>query len=202
LIRAIFVRHGQSTANIGLPTEDFALVPLTELGHEQAKAVAAQWDVTPSRIFVSPFLRTQQTAAPTLKRFADVPTESWDIYEFTLWDPAFWTGGEPRDQMEKVALYWSTADPDLRYGGGAESFSMMLERARTTLHKLEKLDVDASVVLFSHGHFIQAVRQVILHPEWTDKQMMQDFLAFDEAQWVQNTQRVTAEFDGMSWKID
>jgi broad specificity phosphatase PhoE len=202
VIRAIFVRHGQSTANIGLPTEDFALVPLTELGQSQAKAVAEQWEFTPSRIFVSPFLRTQQTAEPTRARFPGVPTENWEIYEFTLWDPAHWSGGEPKDQMEKVSLYWSRADPELRYGGGAESFSMMLERARATLRKLEKLEVDAPVVLFTHGHFIQAVRMVILHPEWTDRQMMQEFLAFDEAQWVQNTQRVTAEFDGMSWKID
>jgi broad specificity phosphatase PhoE len=196
MIRAIFVRHGQSTANIGLPTENFALVPLTELGHEQARAVAELWDFTPSRIFVSPFLRAQQTAVPTIARFPNVSTEDWDIYEFTLWDPAHWTSGEPRDQMEKVALYWSGADPELRYGSGAESFSMLLQRARSTLRQLESLHVDAPVLLFTHGHFIQAVRQVVLHPDW------QDFLAFDEARWVQNTQRVTAEFDGISWKID
>jgi broad specificity phosphatase PhoE len=199
--RAIFVRHGQSAANIGLPTADFAQVPLTELGFEQADAVAALWDFTPSRIFVSPYLRAQQTAAPTIARFPSVPVENWDIYEFTFWDPAYWTGGEPRDQMEKVSLYWSRADPELRYGG-AESFSMMMQRARTTLRRLEAFVMGAPVLLFSHGHFIQAVRLVVLHPEWTDREKMQQFLAFDEAHWVQNTQRVTADFDGMSWKID
>jgi hypothetical protein len=58
------------------------------------------------------------------------------------------------------------------------------------------------VILFTHGHFIQAVRNVILYPQWSDHQVMQNFLAFDEAQKVLNTQSVIADFDGRMWRLE
>jgi broad specificity phosphatase PhoE len=67
-MRAIFIRHGQSTGNAGIPCHDLALLKLTELGWQQAREVAASWTEIPSRIVTSPFLRTQQTAAPTIER--------------------------------------------------------------------------------------------------------------------------------------
>lgn len=45
-MRAIFIRHGESTGNAGVPCHDFAAIELTELGHEQAHAVAASWNGT------------------------------------------------------------------------------------------------------------------------------------------------------------
>ena len=201
-MRALFIRHGQSTANVGEPTKNFALVPLTELGEQQAQELADSWKFTPSRIIVSPFLRTQQTAAPTVARFPDVPVETWAIHEFTLWDPQHWTGGEPKDLMHEVDRYWAEADAEERYGGGAESFAMMLERAQTALGQLAAMDEASPVMVFTHGHFIQALRLVVLHPDWTAVQKMQIFRAFDEARWVKNTQVVTAEFDGTLWHID
>jgi hypothetical protein len=35
----------------------------------------------------SPHLRTQQTTAPTIERFPDVPVEVWPIEEFTYLQP-------------------------------------------------------------------------------------------------------------------
>lgn len=198
----LFIRHGQSTANVGEPTKVFSEVPLTELGKQQARELAAKWTITPSLIAVSPFLRTQQTAAPTIARFPEAPVETWPIYEFTFWDPAHWTGGEPKDMMHEVDHYWMTADPDLRYGGGAESFAMMLHRAENTFNQLAGLEVTSPVMVFTHGHFIQALRLTVLHPEWTPTKKMREFRAFDDAYWVQNTQVVTAEFNGTLWKID
>jgi broad specificity phosphatase PhoE len=48
---------------------------LTELGWSQAREVAANWTETPSLIVTSPYLRTQQTAAPTIERFPNVPVQ-------------------------------------------------------------------------------------------------------------------------------
>jgi broad specificity phosphatase PhoE len=201
-MQAIFIRHAQSTANAGEPTSDFARVPLTELGWQQARTLAASWTFAPSRIILSPFLRTIQTADPTIARFPQVPVETWDIHEFTFWDPVYWGGGEPRDQPEAVACYWNIADPDHHYGTQAESFADMLRRAEGALQKLQSLKVDAPVLLFTHGHFLQALRQTILHPQWSDKEKMQDFIAFDDAEKVQNTQLVPASFDGQNWRLD
>jgi probable phosphoglycerate mutase len=137
MVRTIFVRHGQSTANVGIFTPSFADVQLTEVGIQQAGRLAATWQAAPSLIAVSPYLRAQQTAAPTIARFPDVPVETWPIYEFTLWDPAFWDYTDPELYPEIRARYWSEADPNYRHGEGAESFSMFMERARSTLRRLE-----------------------------------------------------------------
>ena len=202
MTKAIFIRHGQSTANIGLPTKDFALVPLTELGWEQARALAERWEFSPSLIAASPFLRTQQTAQPTIARFPAVPVETWPVYEFTFWDPAHWSGSEPKDMMHEVDRYWNAADPDERFGGGAESFAMMLARAEDTFARLQALDVEAPVLVFTHGHFIQALRLTVLHAGWSAHKKMEMFREFDDKRWVTNTELVPAEFDGTRWKMD
>ncbi|RZK44363.1 MAG: hypothetical protein EOO59_21950, partial [Hymenobacter sp.] len=63
--RVVFIRHGQSTGNAGVPSPDLALIELTDLGWQQARAVAAGWAEAPTLLVTSPYLRTQQTAAPT-----------------------------------------------------------------------------------------------------------------------------------------
>lgn len=72
-VQIVFVRHGESYGNIGLPApegyseED---TPLTEYGLKQADALADYWfdgaDV--AKIFASPFTRTIQTIYPAAKK--------------------------------------------------------------------------------------------------------------------------------------
>src|SRR3546814_3865095 len=49
-MRAIFIRHGQSTGNAGVPCDDLGAIELTELGQEQAREVAASWTQAPALI--------------------------------------------------------------------------------------------------------------------------------------------------------
>jgi len=42
-MRVIFIRHGESTGNAGVPCHDLGAIELTELGQEQAREVAASW---------------------------------------------------------------------------------------------------------------------------------------------------------------
>jgi broad specificity phosphatase PhoE len=200
-MQAVFVRHGQSTANAGEWNQPFATIALTPMGWEQARALAETWTFTPSRIVLSPFLRARQTAEPTMERFPDVPVETWDIYEFTHWDMAHWAGSAPEMEPEEVAKFFRVADPGFRRGG-AETFAEFLGRAETTLDRLAGMQVEAPVVLFTHGHFMQAVRQTVMFPEWTAEQKMQAFRQFDEAYKVKNVQKVWAEFNGRAWTID
>ena len=60
------IRHGESEANAGLPTSDVALIELTEKGHQQAQKVASAFTQAPSLIVTSPYIRTKQTAQPTI----------------------------------------------------------------------------------------------------------------------------------------
>ena len=66
-----FVRHGESEANSGKITSDFAAIPLTLKGRSQAVAVATACNTRPSRIVLSRYLRARQTSEPLLQKFPE-----------------------------------------------------------------------------------------------------------------------------------
>jgi len=171
-VRAIFIRHGQST---GIPCHDLSGIELTELGRRQSREVAASWTEVPDLIVTSPFLRTQQTAAPTMERFPDVTVEVWPIQEFTYLQPSRWDGTLSSERMPYIELYWAAADPEFCDGDGAESFTTMLSRVRASLDRLETLPAESLVYVFSHGQFIQAVRSLVLDSELSDREKMRKF---------------------------
>ena len=175
MINAIFVRHGQSTGNAGIPSHDLALLELTELGWHQAKELAAKWTKTPSLIVTSPYLRTQQTAAPTIERFPKVPAEVWPIQEFTYLQPSRWNGTLSSKRMPTIEQYWTAADPEYCDGEGAESFRNLLDRAKVALDRLATMPEDALIYIFSHGQFIQAVRSIVIDSELSSREKMQKF---------------------------
>src|SRR3546814_19272476 len=72
-MRAIFIRHGQSTGNAGVLCDDLGAIELTQLGQEQVREVAASWTKAPALLLTSPFKRTRTTAASTI---AHLPGES------------------------------------------------------------------------------------------------------------------------------
>jgi broad specificity phosphatase PhoE len=225
--QAIFIRHGQSRANIGDWLGPFAEAPLTALGEQQAAALAATWPAAPAMIVVSPYLRARQTAAPTMARFPAVPVETWPIHEYTFWDPIYWGGAPPVEAMEDVAKYWRLADPAERRADSSgdpertypdsESFSDLLRRTEETLDRLATLDLPAmklqgldaeagelrsSVLLFTHGHFMQALRHTLQWPQWTHAQKMANFQAYDAEFHVLNTETITVVWDAQrKWRL-
>ena len=174
-MRAIFIRHGQSTGNAGIPANDLSLLELTDLGWRQSREVAASWTEIPSLIVTSPYLRTQQTAAATIERFPHVPVEVWPIQEFTYLEPSRWNGTRSSERMPAIERYWADADPEYCDGKGAESFSALLGRAQTALDRLAAMPEDALVYVFSHGQFIQAVRSLVVDSELADREKMWKF---------------------------
>jgi len=135
-VKAVFIRHGQSTGNAGAPCHDLASIELSDLGHEQARDIAGGWTEVPSLIVTSPYLRTRQTAAPTMERFPGVPVEVWPIEEFTYLQPSRWNGTLSAERMPYLERYWAVADPDYCDGEGAESFATLLRRAKAALARL------------------------------------------------------------------
>ncbi len=201
-MRAVFIRHGQSTGNAGLPCHDLALLELTELGWRQAREVAAVWRERPDLIVTSPYLRTQQTSRPTRERFPDVPVEVWPIEEFTYLQPSRWNGTLSVERKGSVERYWQACDPAYCDGEGAESFSTLLRRAEAALTLLAQLPEDALAYVFSHGQFIQAVRMTVLYPEADDKERMRLFWREDGASAVANGERVGLEHREAGWQIE
>jgi broad specificity phosphatase PhoE len=185
-VRAIFIRHGESTGNLDIPASDLSQIALTERGHAQAVAVAETWTDRPQLIALSPYLRTHLTAEPTIQRFPGVPVEVLPMQEFTYLEPSRWNGTCRNQRLAHIEAYWKAAEPDYCDGPGAEGFSTLLVRVAATLTRLEQLDPDALALAFSHGQFMQALRISLLFPHWDNKQKMEHFWLFDQENPIQN----------------
>ncbi|HGY9638058.1 histidine phosphatase family protein [Pseudomonas juntendi] len=195
-----FVRHGESAANAGTATSDPALIPLTEKGWEQARTVAATFDLAPGLIVTSPYERAADTARPTIERFPDVLVEIWPIEEFTYLSPSRCANTTASDRRPWVESYWLSADPDFADGPGTESFASLIQRARESLRRLHGMS--GMVAVFGHGQFIQAVRWLVVEsPVRIDSAAMRDFRAFDLEHPISNCQMITIGHDGQRWEI-
>jgi broad specificity phosphatase PhoE len=132
----IFIRHGQSTGNAGMPCTDLATIERTEKGWNQARQVAAAWTQTPSAIVTSPFLRTQQTAARRSSAFRTCRWR-WDRSRSSPISSPLERHAGGRSCAHLVR-YWDQADPAYCDGEGAESFGALLrprrERTGTACH--------------------------------------------------------------------
>lgn len=184
-----------------MPSNDLSLIALTDLGWQQARDVAASWDKTPSLIVTSPYLRTQQTAAPTIERFPEAPVEVWPIEEFTYLQPARWNGTASAVRMPHLERYWRDADPEYCDGDEAESFANLMNRATTCLNRLASLQNNERVYLFSHGQFIQAVRSLITQSNLELRDIMRGFWRKGAAPAISNAEIVPFVLVEKSWQV-
>jgi len=198
-MRAVFIRHGQSTGNAGVPCHDLASIELTELGWRQAREVARAWTETPSLIVTSPYLRTRQTAEATIQRFPAVPVEVWPIEEFTYLQPSRWNGTRSSERMPHLERYWTDADPAYCDGEGAESFGALLRRAEATLARLATLPSPGLAYVFGHGQFIQAVRAVVTESDLDDRGKMRRFWRKGEPPAIGNVELVQFAWSNAGW---
>jgi broad specificity phosphatase PhoE len=178
-LKVIFVRHGESTGNAGVAAEDHSTMALTALGRAQAAGIAARWHARPDLIVTSSFLRTRLTAEPTIARFADVPVHVLPMEEFTYLEPSRWNGTLRSERVPQIEAFWKTADPTYRDGPGAESFESLLGRVDQTMKLLRASAPQSLVYAFSHGQFMQAARMLLSYPQWTAKQIMENFWSFN-----------------------
>jgi broad specificity phosphatase PhoE len=195
-----FVRHGESAANAGNATSDPALIPLTDRGWDQARAVAESFEQAPSLIVTSPFERAMDTAHPTIQKFPECPVEIWAVEEFTYLSPARCANTTAAERKPWVDAYWGSADPDFEDWPSTESFSHLVSRAKSVLTRLNGMS--GTVVIFGHGQFMQAVRWLVMQsPERIDSRAMRDFRCFDQANTILNCQVVTIGHDGERWSV-
>lgn len=193
-----FVRHGESAANAGNVSSDPALIPLTDLGWAQARAVSESFDQAPSLIVTSPFERAMDTAQPTIQKFPGCPVEIWPVEEFTYLSPARCANTTAAERKPWVDAYWGSADPDFEDWPGTESFSHLIKRARSVLSRLNGMT--GTVVIFGHGQFMQAVRWlVVASPDQIDPHAMRSFRLFDGGHTIKNCDTLSFIHDGQRW---
>ena len=151
-----FIRHGESESNAGLPSISSGSPPLTLKGREQALHASKFIQKEPDLIVTSSFIRTQETAAPTIEKFPNVPRETWPVEEFTyLSSPSYLNTTIPQRRSAGIK-YWRNGDPDHNDGPGAESFNDLFDRVHQTFELIEKNNAKF-ILVFSHGWFMRAM---------------------------------------------
>ena len=122
------------------PTSDPAAIALTPKGIAQAEYVAAAFDRPPSLIVTSPYLRTSQTALPTIARFSQARLEEWPVHEYTYLSLANRHNTTPQQRRPLIDAFWERCDPQYSDGEGAESFVALIARAADTLDRMKRLE--------------------------------------------------------------
>ena len=187
-IHLVLIRHGESAGNAGLRTADHRKIPLTELGKEQAEALAETWTETPDIIYLSPFQRAQDTALPTIARFPQAKVRtSTDLQEFTYLSPATCVNTTKEERRPRVDAYWAKLDPAYVDGADAESFQQLAERTHHFLKEVRSLSEAFTVFAFSHMMCITCIRTWLEHPEWSLIERMQAFRSYP---FIENTERL------------
>lgn len=204
--RVWFVRHGESEANAGLPSESADMTALTPKGLDQSSRfaekfwakVAVELPYTPLLFVTSRYIRTKQTGAPTFTYFPRVKQEEWAVEEFTYLDTRKYSGTTQLQRTPFVHAWWERGDPYYRDGGTAESFADMLARARKVINDLRERE-ETMTVIFSHGRFMRALLWFTLfEPGEPTREMMQRFRQFDDVVPVPNTCVLPLHFEGRS----
>jgi broad specificity phosphatase PhoE len=150
------IRHAESAGNAGLTTSRPDTIPLTGKGIEQALRLADSFTRPPTLIVTSPFIRTQQSAGPTIGRFPAVRREQWPVQEFTYLAPARYQDTTDADRRPFVEKYWSRCDPHYIDGEGAESFADFIRRVQQAIERLWDCQPEF-VAVFGHGLFLRAM---------------------------------------------
>lgn len=158
-----FIRHGESLSNAGHVVERTATTPLTELGHAQALRVSQSFNKAPDLIVVTPYLRTQLTAIPTLERFPSARRDVWPLHEFSCLSLANYANTTRHQRAPFVKSYWNRRDPDYIDGEGAESFRQMMGRIAEGLNRLRSAP-ETFITVFTHGHIMRTLRFMIEYP--------------------------------------
>jgi broad specificity phosphatase PhoE len=199
-LHVLFVRHGESEDNAGLPSESMAATPLTPTGRRQAEALAAHLAAAPARFVVSPYVRARQTSEPARARFPGVPVEEWAVQEFTFLPASAYHGTTLAQRQPAEDGYWQENDPRAVLGEGAESFDAFFARVESARERLEALAGD-SVIVFSHKKVVTALMWSWIAGALTPgAQRMARFRSFDLSVELPNCARVEVRIaDGRAW---
>jgi probable phosphoglycerate mutase len=141
------VRHGQSTWNAVRRIQgQTAHVPLTALGHQQARQAAARLTGCGARtVFSSDLRRAVQTAVPIAERLGLTVTLEPGLRERSLGD---FEGQQSAEAWATAQNGWS--DPSWRPPGG-ESIGDVCVRLALFLRRLHAVPDPSPVIVVTHG---------------------------------------------------
>jgi 2,3-bisphosphoglycerate-dependent phosphoglycerate mutase len=181
------IRHAESLANSGAATSTPGDIPLSEKGFLQAKRLAEAINLQPDLIIVSPYLRSQQTAAPLINILPETPTEILTIQEFTYLSISRTRGTTHEQRKPLVEEFWKRGDPHFCDGEQAESLAEFFYRVENFLRQMSERAFELAFA-FTHEQFIKALIWEVLQPAKVfDEKFMSDFQRFMNSFAVPNT---------------
>jgi 2,3-bisphosphoglycerate-dependent phosphoglycerate mutase len=154
----LLIRHGQSQNYVDGTA--FPLVdghgdpPLSELGHEQARLIAARLATTKlSAIYVTTLCRTAQTAAPLAESLRLDPRVEPDLREVHLGE---WEGGLYRKMVTDLHPTAVRVFAEERWDviPGAESSEALADRITAAIGRLADRHRGERIAAFTHGGVI------------------------------------------------
>ena len=159
--KIFLIRHAESESNAGGVFEHKNIIKITETGKKQAQDLAEILD-KPDRIIVSKYIRTVETAEPTIKKYPDSKVHLWlDTHEFEYVDTIRYRNISSEQRDLNAREYWERADPYYKDAETVENFVEMVERANRVILKLKKIP-DGVNYVFSHGLFMRTMYDLFL----------------------------------------
>lgn len=200
MLNVWFIRHAQSQSNAGERTEDPDLIELTARGREQAEHIPALFDHAPDLIIVSPYLRAIQTAEPLLRRFPDVPNETWPVQEFTYLDRKRCLNTTLAERIPMAQTFWDRNEPHYVDGEGTESYAGLMGRVDAMWGRLFNHYDGQWVVVVSHAQYIRAAIWHWMHEgSKATESSMKRFRSFLRAYSIPNGALQKVQHDGEFW---
>lgn len=150
-------RHAQSESNAGLTIRPNPAINITSLGQHQATELA-QWLIQSihepiDEIFISPYVRTHQTALPFLAQMNKEPTTIDELYEFNYLEYGHIKGLTFPELLTMADEFWERADLSYKDGIDTDSYEEFVERVFKVRAFFESLP-DGVYVAFGHGMWI------------------------------------------------
>lgn len=153
------IRHAESEQNIGIFHEHSGTNPLTSHGHKQASELSKTL-VQPSKIIVSKFIRTIQTAEPVIKKFPDTEIHVWsNTHEYINVNTAKLIDKTNSNYEVREKFVWSINDPFYRDGDMNESFAEFVDRVLDLILELQKLT--GINYVFTHAYVIRMLKVLL-----------------------------------------
>lgn len=147
------VRHGQTVGNL----ENFSQTPdtpLTEAGHEGAKAVASRFThLNIEKLVASPYKRAQETAG-YISEVKNLPIVTFDSWHENLRPEAIRGKTYNEDTKDTFEGYYNNFWSDVSEFEGAESFADVLVRIKNCLQFLDSEESE-TIAVVSHGDFLR-----------------------------------------------
>jgi len=155
--RLCLVRHGETAWNAEGRVQGQTDVPLNEVGHEQARAVArALAGERFAALYTSDLTRVRQTARPAAERLGLVPRAEPRLRERHYGMFETLTYREAKERFPVDYARFRERDPEFDFAGG-ERLSAFNERVLACVAAIAALHAGGAVLVFTHGGVLEMV---------------------------------------------